>query len=172
MSSEPFREFSPRVHGTAWVHPSAQLLGDVELSEEVNVWPLTVLRGDCGTIRIGPRTNVQDGTIAHATAGFSETTIGADCTIGHRVILHGCTVGDRCLIGMGSVLLDGCVIGAGSFVAAGSLVTPGKVFEPGSFIVGSPAKRVREVRESDLAMIENANKVYLELVKEYRAARK
>lgn len=168
MSSEPFRELSPRVHVRAWVHSTAQLLGDVELSEDVSVWPMTVLRGDCGTIRVGARTNLQDGTIAHATAGFSETSIGADCTIGHRVILHGCTVGDRCLIGMGSILLDGCVIGAGSFVAAGSLVTPGKVFEPGSFIVGSPAKRVREVRESDQLMIENACKVYLELVKGYR----
>lgn len=168
MPSESFRELTPRLHATAWVHPSAQLLGDVELGEDSNVWPLTVLRGDCGTIRIGARTNVQDGTVAHATAGFSETTIGADCTIGHRVILHGCTVGDRCLIGMGSVLLDGCVIGEGSFVAAGSLVTPGKVFEPGSFIVGSPAKRVREVREGDLVMIENACKVYLELVRGYR----
>ncbi len=168
MPSEAFREFSPRIHASAWVHPTATLLGDIELAEDVSVWPTTVLRGDCGTIRVGARTNLQDGTIAHATAGFSETTIGADCTIGHRVILHGCTVGDRCLIGMGSILLDGCVIGAGSFVAAGSLVTPGKVFEPGSFIVGSPAKRVRGVRETDLVMIEHACKTYLELVRGYR----
>ena len=167
---EAFRQWSPRVDARAWVHASAQLIGDVVLAEDVSVWPLCVLRGDVGAIRIGARTNVQDGTIAHATGGVSVTTIGADCTIGHRVTLHGCTVGDGCLIGMGSTLLDNCEIGAGSFVAAGSLVTPGKKFEPGSFIVGAPAKRVRAVTDAEREMIARSGQVYLELMRDYRAA--
>lgn len=167
---EAFRQWSPRVDARAWVHASAQLIGDVVLAEDVSVWPLCVLRGDVGAIRIGARTNVQDGTIAHATGGVSVTTIGADCTIGHRVTLHGCTVGDGCLIGMGSTLLDNCEIGAGSFVAAGSLVTPGKKFEPGSFIVGAPAKRVRAVTDAEREMIARGGQVYLELMRDYRAA--
>jgi carbonic anhydrase/acetyltransferase-like protein (isoleucine patch superfamily) len=168
MPSEAFRDLVPSVHPTSWVHPSAQLLGDVQLAEDVSVWPTTVLRGDSGTIRIGARTNVQDGTIAHATGGFSQTTIGEQCTIGHRVILHGCTVGNRCLIGMGSILLDNVEIGDDSFVAAGSLVTPGKKFPPKSFIMGSPAKRVREVTPEDMQMIEHSWQVYVETAKGYR----
>lgn len=170
MSSEAFKGLKPSIHSTAWVHASAQLLGDVQLAEDVSVWPLAVLRGDCGTIRIGARTNVQDGTIAHATSGFSQTTIGIECTIGHRVILHGCTVGDHCLIGMGSILLDGAELGDHCFVAAGSLVTPGKKFEPRSFLVGSPAKRVREVTERDLHMIDQSWRTYQELARGYLPA--
>ena len=169
MPNEAFMGLSPQVNPRAWVHASAQLLGDVQLAEDVSVWPTTVLRGDCGTIRIGARTNVQDGTIAHATAGFSTTTIGAECTIGHRVILHGCTVGDRCLIGMGSILLDGVEIGDDSFVAAGSLIPPGKKFPPKSFIVGAPAKLIREVRPQDTEQIFHSWQVYVELMKGYRA---
>lgn len=167
---EAFRDWSPKIDARAWIHASAHLLGDVVLEEDVSIWPLCVLRGDVGTIRIGARTNVQDGTIAHATGGFSVTTIGSDCTIGHRVTLHGCTVGNKCLIGMSSTLLDNCDIGEGSFVAAGSLVTPGKKFEPGSFIVGSPAKRVRAVTENERLMIEKGGEVYLDLMRGYRSA--
>jgi carbonic anhydrase/acetyltransferase-like protein (isoleucine patch superfamily) len=168
MPSQPFAGLTPSWHATAWVHPSAQLLGDVVLGEDVSVWPTTVLRGDCGRIDIGARTNLQDGTIAHATFGISTTTVGADCTIGHRVLLHGCIVGKRCLIGMGSILLDGVEIGDNSFVAAGSLVTPGKVFAPGSFIMGSPAKRVRDVNDTDRAIIAESVNAYLTLMRAYR----
>jgi carbonic anhydrase/acetyltransferase-like protein (isoleucine patch superfamily) len=167
MSSEAFENLLPIVHPTAFVHPSAQLLGDVKLDEDVSVWPTTVLRGDCGTIHIGARTNVQDGSVAHATTGMSQTSIGIECTIGHRVILHGCTVGNRCLIGMGSIVLDGAEIGDESFVAAGSVVTPGKKFPPRSFILGSPAKRIREVSETDLMMIDGAWRSYLRLMHAY-----
>ncbi len=127
-----------------------------------------VLRGDCGTIRIGARTNVQDGSIAHATTGVSQTTVGMECTIGHRVILHGCTVGHRCLVGMGSILLDGVELGDECFVAAGSVVTPGKKFEARSFILGSPAKRIRAVTENDLFMIDAAWQSYMRLKAGYR----
>ncbi len=168
MSQEPFHAFSPVVHPDAWVHPSAQLLGEVQLDEGASVWPTSVLRGDCGRVHVGARTNVQDGTVAHATRGVSTTSVGVECTIGHRVILHGCAVGDHCLIGMGSTLLDTCDIGAWSFVAAGALVPPGKRFEPRSFIIGAPAKRLREVSAKDLEMIDHAWKVYVDLVKGYR----
>ncbi|MFO0597399.1 MAG: gamma carbonic anhydrase family protein [Myxococcaceae bacterium] len=167
---EAFGALSPRVHQRAWVHPSAQLLGDVVLEEDVSVWPTSVLRGDCGTIHIKARTNVQDGTVCHATSGVSTTTVGVECTIGHRVILHGCTIGDRCLVGMGSILLDGVELGDHCFVAAGALVPPGKKFEPYSFLVGSPAKRVRAVTEKDLAAIDHAWKTYRELTRGYSAA--
>jgi carbonic anhydrase/acetyltransferase-like protein (isoleucine patch superfamily) len=165
---EAFMSLTPRVHARAWVHPSAQLLGDVELAEDVSVWPTTVLRGDCGTIRIGARSNVQDATVAHATQGVSQTTVGEECTIGHRVTLHGCTVGNRCLVGMGSILLDNVVLGDECFVAAGALIPPGKKFEPRSFLVGAPAKRVREVTAKDLEAIDHACKTYLELMRGYR----
>ena len=169
MSSEAFEGLSPIVHPTAFVHASAQLLGEVELGEDVSVWPTAVLRGDCGAIRLGARTNVQDGSIFHATTGSSRTTVGSECTIGHRVILHGCTLGNRCLIGMGSILLDGVELGDECFVAAGSLLTPGKKYEARSFIVGSPAKRIRGVNEKDLAAIGNAWRSYLKLKSGYSA---
>lgn len=168
MPSEAFESLFPIVHPKAWVHSSAQLLGDVQLSEEVSVWPLSVLRGDCGTIHVGARTNVQDGTIAHATRGVSQTSVGNECTIGHRVTLHGCCVGDRCLIGMGSILLDGVELGNDCFVAAGSLITPGKKFGARSFLVGSPAKRVREVTDQELAIIDRSWRTYVELARAYR----
>ena len=167
MSRESFGDLVPIVHPSAFVHASAQLLGDVRLDEESSVWPTTVLRGDCGTIRIGARTNVQDGSVAHATTGVSQTTVGIECTIGHRVILHGCTIGNRCLIGMGSIVLDNVEIGDESFVAAGSVVTPGKKFEPRSFILGSPAKRIRAVTDKELEMIDAAWKSYARLMKGY-----
>lgn len=168
MSSEAFEGLSPIVHPTAFVHGSAQLLGDVQLDEDVSVWPTAVLRGDCGAIRVGARSNIQDGSILHATTDFSETHVGVECTIGHRVVLHGCIIGNRCLVGMGSVLLDGVELGEECFVAAGSVVTPGKKFEARSFLVGSPAKRLRAVTERDLAAIENGWKSYLRLKRGYR----
>lgn len=127
-----------------------------------------MLRGDCGRIVVGARTNIQDGTIAHATTGMSQTTIGAQCTIGHRVVLHGCAVGDNCLIGMGSLLLDGVEVGADCFVAAGSLLTPGKKFEARSFVMGAPARRIREVNADELAIIERSWRRYSQLLSSYR----
>lgn len=168
MSSYAVEGLLPRLHPTAWVHPSAQLLGDVVLEEDASVWPTSVLRGDCGTIHVGARSNVQDGTIAHATSGLSHTRVGVECTIGHRVILHGCQVGDRCLVGMGSTLLDNVQLGDDCFVAAGALIPPGKIFEPRSFILGAPAKRVREVTAKDLEAMAHAWRVYVDLARRYR----
>jgi carbonic anhydrase/acetyltransferase-like protein (isoleucine patch superfamily) len=169
MAIESLGELSPVIHPTAWVHSSAVVLADVHLAEDVSVWPTVVLRGDSGRITIGARTNLQDGTIAHATTGVSTTTIGEECVIGHRVTLHGCTVGARCLVGMGSTLMDNVVLGDGCFVAAGSLIPPGKVFEPRSFILGSPARRIREVTEQETAAIDHGWRAYLALMRRYRA---
>ena len=169
MALEPFNGIAPRVHPLAFVHPSAQLLGEVGLAEEVSIWPTAVLRGDSGFIHLGARTNFQDAAIAHATLGASNTTVGDECTIGHRAILHGCTVGAHCLVGMGSILLDNVELGEWCFVAAGSLLTPNKKFQAGSFIIGSPAKRQREVKPSEREWIASSCQVYLELMRKQRA---
>ncbi len=162
MAISTFEGMAPVIHPTAWVHPSSELLGEISLADEVSIWPLCVLRGDSGAIALGRQTNLQDGSVIHATTDISKTTVGEQCTIGHRVILHGCTIGNRCLIGMGSIVLDNVVVGDDSFVAAGSLLTPGKVYPPRSFIVGSPAKAIREVNERDLMMIEGSWRIYVE----------
>ena len=123
--------------------PGAHVVGDVTLSENVNIWYGAVLRGDTGSITVGEGTNIQDNCVLH-----EETTVGADCTVGHGAILHGCTVGDRCLIGMGAIILDGAVLGDDCIVGAGALVT-GKTDAPaGSVLLGSPAKAVKEVSEA------------------------
>ena len=164
-----YQAFEPKVHPLAYVHPSAQLIGEVEIAEEASVWPTCVLRGDNGAIRIGARTSFQDGSIAHATLGQSKTTIGEECTVGHRVVLHGCTVGSHCLIGIGAIVLDGAELGDWCFLGAGALVTPNRKFPPKSFILGSPAKVVREVSAKELEWIEHSTKVYLDLCRSYRA---
>ena len=150
---QDFDGFSPRVDPTAWIHDAAILIGEVEVGPRASVWPTSVLRGDMGVIRIGEDTNIQDGTICHNTAGWSETLVGARCTVGHRVVLHGCMVEDDCLIGMGAVLMDNVRVGSGSLVAAGTLIPPGKVIPPGSFVLGSPGRVLRPVGERERKMI-------------------
>lgn len=135
--------------GSFWIAPTAVLIGDVRLGEEAGVWFGAVLRGDNEPIVVGPRSNVQEGCTMHTDMGFP-LHVGADCTIGHNVILHGCTVGDGALIGMGSVLLNGARIGKGSLVGAGALVTEGKSFPDHSLIVGSPAKVVRRLEPHEI----------------------
>ena len=152
---EAFDGISPEIHPEAWAHAGAHLIGDVHLARGASAWPTTVLRGDMGPIRIGEDTNIQDGTICHNTTGWSETWVGARCTIGHRVILHGCRIGDDVLVGMGAILMDNVEIGSGSLIAAGTLLTPGKVIPPGSVVMGSPGKIVRQVGPREIDMIAN-----------------
>ncbi len=171
MASYSYSGLLPKIHPRAWVHPSAELLGDVEVAEDASIWPTTVLRGDNGFIHIGERSNVQDGSVCHATVGVSTTTVGTDVTVGHRVILHGCTIGNSCLVGMGAIVMDNVEVGDWSFIAAGSLLPPGKKYEPGSFILGSPARRIREVTEKERQAIVHANRVYVELARQYREGR-
>ncbi len=150
---ESFAGSTPTIDPGAWVHPSAVLIGDVRLARGVSVWPTCVLRGDMGPIVIGEDSNVQDGSICHDTTDLSVTVVGARCTIGHRVILHGCSVGDDCLVGMGAIVMDNVVVGAGSFIAAGSLVPPGRTIPPGSLVMGSPGRVVRSVTDRDREQI-------------------
>jgi carbonic anhydrase/acetyltransferase-like protein (isoleucine patch superfamily) len=135
---------APRLAETAWVADSAQVMGNVELGDDASVWFGAVIRGDTEVIRIGKRTNIQDASVLHADVG-QPLTIGDDVTVGHKVMLHGCTIGDGSLIGIGAVVLNGARIGKGCLVGAGALVTEGKEFPDGSMIIGSPAKVVREL---------------------------
>lgn len=135
---------SPRIAASAWVADSAQVMGEVEIGENSSLWFGAIVRGDTETIRIGDNTNIQDGSVLHADVGMP-LTIGNNVTVGHQVMLHGCTVGDGALIGIGAVVLNGAKIGKGCIVGAGALVTEGKEFPDGSMIIGSPAKAVREL---------------------------
>jgi carbonic anhydrase/acetyltransferase-like protein (isoleucine patch superfamily) len=169
MPIESFEKQTPRVHPSAFIHPAATVIGEVELGEEASVWPSAVLRGDQGPIFIGARTSFQDGAVAHATGGMSHTRLGAECTIGHQAVLHGCQVGDRCLIGIGAIVLDNVEVGELSFVAAGSLLTPRIKFPPRSFIMGTPGKRLREVTAKEIDWITHSWQTYQNLVRRYRA---
>lgn len=162
---------NPSIPPSAWIAPSADVMGEVILGEHVSIWFGAVVRGDVNSITIGDYTNVQDGTVIHVTQGGHCTVIGKRVTIGHKALLHACTVGDDCLIGMGAILLDGVEIGAGSVVAAGALVTPGKKFPPGSMIMGAPAKAVRQVQPAErMEMIDQGWKNYHSYVQEYRSS--
>lgn len=150
MSISAFGDKVPSFGADVFVHPDATVIGDVVLEDGANLWPGAVLRGDVERILLGSHASFQDNSVAHTDPGYP-VVVGPDCVVGHGVILHGATVGARCLIGMGSTLLNGCVIGDESIVGANSLVTQGKEFPPRSLIMGSPAKVVREVTDADLA---------------------
>jgi len=150
----PYRGISPRVHPSAFIDDSAQVIGDVEIGEESSVWMCAVIRGDVHSIRIGRRTSVQDGTIVHAMTATHSTSIGDNVTIGHGAIIHGCTIEHRCLIGMGAILLNGAHVGSGSIVAAGTLVTKGMKVPPRSLVMGSPGKVERLLTHAEVADIQ------------------
>jgi len=150
----PFRNVSPRVHATAFVDGSAQVIGDVEIGEEAGIWMCAVVRGDVNSIRIGNRTNIQDGTVVHAMTGTHQTTIGDNVTIGHAAVVHGCTIENQCLIGMGAILLNGAHIGSGSIVAAGTLIVENMKVPPKSLVMGSPGKVKRLLTQSEIANIQ------------------
>jgi carbonic anhydrase/acetyltransferase-like protein (isoleucine patch superfamily) len=135
--------------GRYWIAPNAQVIGRVVLEEDASIWFAAVLRGDNEPMRIGARSNIQDGAVLHSDDGFP-LTVGADCTVGHAAILHGCTIGEGSLIGMGATVLNGAQIGKGSLVGANALVTEGKVFPDHALIVGSPARMVRTLEPRDL----------------------
>src|SRR4051812_33686966 len=161
---------TPMLGQNVFLAETCAVIGDTVIGDHSSVWYSTVLRGDVMPIRVGARTSIQDGTVVHVTSGFSGTTIGDDCTIGHAAIIHACTVEDFCLIGMGSILLDGVVIGRGSLVGAGALVTPGTIIPPGSLVLGSPAKVKRPISEKEREQIDYGAKHYVELAARYLAA--
>jgi carbonic anhydrase/acetyltransferase-like protein (isoleucine patch superfamily) len=166
----PFGGVTPTFGEGVFVAPNATVIGDVVLGDEASVWFGAVLRGDCGRIRIGKRTNVQDLVCIHMTTDVSHAEIGAEVTIGHGAILHGCRVEDGCLIGMGSILLDNCVVGEGSLVAAGALVPPGKVIPPRSLVVGSPGRARRMLKAEEAQMAITGCDHYVEAARRYLAA--
>jgi gamma-carbonic anhydrase len=163
----PYRGRLPVVHPTAYVDASAQVIGDVEIGAESSVWMNAVVRGDVNTIRIGDRSNVQDGSVVHVMHETHPTRIGDDVTIGHAAVVHGCAIGNRVLIGMGATILNGAVIGEDSIVAAGSLVTEGAVIPPRSLAMGSPAKVRRTLTDEDLASILEYAANYVRYKKDY-----
>jgi carbonic anhydrase/acetyltransferase-like protein (isoleucine patch superfamily) len=156
-----YKGVSPRVDPGAYIDESAQVIGDVEIGAEASVWMNAVVRGDVHWIRIGARSNVQDGTVVHVMNGTHPTTIGGDVTIGHAAVVHGCTIGDRVLIGMGAILLNGATIGDDSIVAAGTLVTEETRIPPRSLVMGSPGKVRRQLSDAEAASILHYSERYV-----------
>jgi carbonic anhydrase/acetyltransferase-like protein (isoleucine patch superfamily) len=145
----PYRGKSPQIAASAYIDPAAVIIGDVAIGEEASVWPRTVIRGDVHSIRIGARTNIQDGCVLHVMKDEWPLVLGDDVTVGHSVTLHGCTIESRVLIGMGCIILNGAVIGSDSIVAAGSLITERSVIPAGSLVMGSPGKVKRALTAID-----------------------
>jgi carbonic anhydrase/acetyltransferase-like protein (isoleucine patch superfamily) len=170
-----FKEWSPKIGQNAWIAEGSSVIGRVTMGEDSAVWFGCVVRGDVHFITIGDRSNIQDLSMIHVThhkkddmSDGNPTIIGDDVTIGHRVMLHGCTIGDASLIGMSATILDGAVIGRESIVGAGSLVTKNKVFPPRSLIMGSPAKVVRELTDEEVEELYASAKRYVEFKNQYR----
>ncbi len=163
-----YRSTLPRIDSTAFIDESAQVIGDVEVGAESSVWMNVVIRGDVNWIRIGRRTNIQDGSIIHVMRGTHPTRLGDEVTVGHGVILHGCSVHDRCLIGMGAILLNGVEVGESSIVAAGSLLPEGMRVPPRSLVVGHPGKVRRELTDEEAASIAGYAERYVGYSKEYK----
>lgn len=174
MTIRPFREIQPTVHVSAYVDPQAVVIGDVAVGEDSSLWPMAVVRGDVNYIRIGARSNIQDGSVLHVTHPHPEVPgghpllIGDEVTVGHNVTLHGCSVGDRCLIGMGSVVLDGAMLEPGVLLGAGSLVPPGKILESGYLWMGSPVRKVRPLSDAESDRFSYSAMQYVALKEVYR----
>jgi gamma-carbonic anhydrase len=163
----PYRGILPKIAKSAFIAPGAAIIGDVEIGEESNVWFGCVIRGDVNIIRIGARTNIQDGTVIHVTRKTGPTHIGSDITIGHSTLLHACTLEDGCFIGMHATVMDDAVVESGAMVAAGALVTPKKRIPKGQLWAGNPAKYFRDLMPEDLAFFPKSVQYYVDLSKEY-----
>ena len=164
----PFCGKHPQIHPTAFIEKSAQVIGDVVIGEQSSVWFNAVVRGDVFYIRIGDRTNIQDGTVVHVTNGTHATVLEDEVTVGHNVTLHGCYIEHGCLIGMGSVVMDGARIGSESLVAAGALVAPGTQVPSRSLVIGVPAKVKRELTEEEVAGLKVYWQNYIEYTRAYK----
>ncbi|MDR2212342.1 MAG: gamma carbonic anhydrase family protein [Pseudomonadales bacterium] len=170
MTVRSYLDHFPMLGDRVYVDESAIVIGKVAIGTDSSIWPGTVVRGDVHNIRIGERTNVQDGSVLHCTSpdygpapeGFA-LVIGNDVTVGHKAVLHGCTIGNRVLIGMGAIVMDGAVVEDEVFVGGGSMVTPGKVLKSGGLYVGSPATRVRELRPDELEFLRYSAAHYVKL---------
>jgi len=175
MSIRDFEEHSPSIDSTAFVDESAVVIGNVSLGADSSVWPLTAIRGDIHSITIGDRSNIQDGSVLHVThdseyaPGGNPLVIGDDVTVGHKVILHACTIGNRCLVGMGATVLDGAVLEDEVMLGAHSLVAPNKVLESGYLYVGVPAKKVREITDKEREWLRYSAAHYVDLKDRHKA---
>ncbi|MHA1597377.1 MAG: gamma carbonic anhydrase family protein [Alphaproteobacteria bacterium] len=163
----PYKGTTPKIAADAFVAPNATIIGDVEIGSQTGIWFNCVLRGDVNEIRIGARTNIQDGTIVHVAHKVQGTIIGDDVTIGHMALIHACTLEDGCFVGMQATVMDGAHVEAGAMVAAGALVTPGKRVGAGQLWAGSPARFVRELTESDLKIMKYTAPHYVDLARQY-----
>ena len=171
MTIRSFKGMTPKIHPSCFIEDSAQILGDVEIGEGSSVWFNCVVRGDVDAIRIGRRTSIQDLSMVHVLANRCPTHVGDDVTVGHHVVLHGCKVGNRVLVGMGAILMDGVEVGDDCVIGAGALLTPGTKVPPGSLVVGSPGKVRRPINEEERAWIAQSAKNYLRYSEEHKRSR-
>jgi carbonic anhydrase/acetyltransferase-like protein (isoleucine patch superfamily) len=173
VSIRPYKDITPKIAASAYIDESAVVIGDVVIGDDCSIWPLCAVRGDTNTIRIGMRSNLQDGSVIHVTHRYMEApqgypvVIGDDVTIGHKVLVHGCTIEDRVLIGMGSTLMDGAVIRSEVLLGAGSLVVEGQELEGGYLWMGRPAKRRRALTDEERNWFTYVAKHYAELKNDY-----
>ena len=169
-----FEGITPVIGASTFIDETAVVIGNVTIGEDSSVWPATVIRGDVNRITIGDRTSIQDGSVLHVNhddehnPGGDPLSIGSNVTVGHKVMLHGCSVNDRCLIGMSTTILDKAVVESNTIIGAGSLVSPGKVLESGHLYVGTPARQVRKLTEDELAYLDLAAEYYVQLKTKHR----
>lgn len=173
MNVRPYQKIFPDIGSDVFIDETALVIGDVTIGDDCSIWPMTVVRGDVNKISIGSRTNIQDGSVLHVTHphenhpdGFS-LHVGDNVTVGHKVILHGCQVGDDCLIGMGSIIMDGAIVQSRVILGAGSLVAPNKKLESGFLYVGSPARKVRPLTEEEQGWLDYSATHYVNLKNRY-----
>ena len=173
MNIRSYKNISPQIGNNVYIDVAATVIGRVTLGDDASVWPSVVIRGDVNDIRIGARTNIQDGSILHVTSPYSDKPnglpliIGDDVTVGHGVILHACTIGNCSLIGMGAIILDGAEVGEQVFVGAGAMVTPDKKLESGGLYIGTPARRVRNLSEKEIHELKESAEHYVQLKNDY-----
>ena len=173
MTIRNFKDSTPDIGQGVYIDPQALVIGNVSIGDDSSVWPMAVLRGDVNHIHIGQRSNIQDGTVVHVTHRYSgnpeghAVTIGDDVTVGHNVTVHGCTIEDRCLIGIGSTILDGAIIRRNVLLGAGSLVTEGKELESGFLYLGAPVKKIRPLNEDEINWFEYSARHYQQLKDDY-----
>ena len=171
-----FEGITPVIGASTFIDETAVVIGNVTIGEEASVWPTTVIRGDVNTITIGDRTSIQDGSVLHVNhdadynPGGDPLSVGSGVTVGHKVMLHGCTIEDRCLIGMSSTILDKAVVESNTMIGAGSLVSPGKVLEGGYLYVGVPARQIRKLTDEELAYLDYAADFYAQLKSRHRVS--
>ena len=169
----PYKGIFPEIGTQVYIDESAVIVGDVNIANDVSIWPLVSARGDVNRITIGERSNIQDGTVLHVTRKSDSNpdgyplTIGEDVTVGHKCMLHGCSLGNRILVGMGAIIMDGVVVEDDVFIGAGTLVPPNKVLESGHLYVGNPAKKARPLKESEANFLKQSALNYVELKNDY-----